>query len=97
MPKATWQDALLVEADQNECALVEGNVYFPASALQREHFEKSNTRTHCPWKGEAHYFNVRVGSEVNRDAAWYYPDPRPAAEEIRDKVAFWKGVFVDND
>ncbi|CAN5770222.1 DUF427 domain-containing protein [soil metagenome] len=93
MPRATWKGATLAESDQVE--RVEGNVYFPASALNREHLEPSDTRTICPWKGDASYYHVVVGGERNADAAWYYPEPKDAAREIRDHVAFWRGVTVE--
>jgi uncharacterized protein (DUF427 family) len=93
MARATWNDALLAESDV--CELVEGNVYFPPDALRREHLVPSETRTTCAWKGEAHYFHVRVGDSTNEDAAWTYPEPKPAASNIKDHVAFWKGVSVE--
>jgi uncharacterized protein (DUF427 family) len=91
--KATWKDAVLAESD--ETVVVEGNHYFPADAVKREHFRESETHTFCPWKGTASYYDVVVGGEVNRDAAWYYPEPKDAAEEIRGRVAFWRGVKVE--
>ena len=92
MPRATWNGVVLAESDAHE--LVEGNVYFPRSALRMEHFEPSSTTTTCAWKGVAHYFTVRVGDASNPDAAWYYPEPKAAAANIRDHVAFWRGVQV---
>jgi uncharacterized protein (DUF427 family) len=74
--------------------IVEGNVYFPADALRREHLRESATHTTCGWKGVASYYDVVVGDEVNRDAAWYYPTPKDAAKQITGFVAFWKGVQV---
>jgi uncharacterized protein (DUF427 family) len=74
---------------------VEGNHYFPAESIRREHFRESETHTTCPWKGEASYYDVLAGGEVNKDAAWYYPEPKDAAKEIKDRVAFWKGVKVE--
>ncbi|HZF67497.1 MAG TPA: DUF427 domain-containing protein [Gemmatirosa sp.] len=93
MPRATWNGAVLAESDAHE--IVEGNVYFPRSALRMEHFESSPTTTTCPWKGVAHYYTVRAGDASNRDAAWYYPEPTAAAASIRDHVAFWRGVQVE--
>lgn len=93
MAKATWNGAVLAESDTFE--VVEGNVYFPADALRREHFRESGTHTNCPWKGIASYYDVVVDGQENRDAAWYYPDPRREAENIRGHVAFWKGVKVE--
>jgi uncharacterized protein (DUF427 family) len=75
--------------------MVEGNAYFPASSLKREYVTFSNHKTSCPWKGEAHYYCLLVHGELNQDAVWYYPDPKPEADMIRDRVAFWKGVKVE--
>jgi uncharacterized protein (DUF427 family) len=91
--KATWKGAVLAESD--ETIVVEGNHYFPADAVRREHFRESRTHTTCPWKGEASYYDVVVDGEVNRDAAWFYPQPKEAAREIQGRVAFWRGVKVD--
>ncbi|HLG77886.1 MAG TPA: DUF427 domain-containing protein [Ktedonobacteraceae bacterium] len=93
MPKATWNGATLAESDK--CIVVEGNQYFPPDAVNREYFESSNTHTTCPWKGEASYYSVKVDGQVNRDAAWYYPAPKDAAKQIKDYVAFWRGVKVE--
>ncbi len=93
MPSATWNGVVLAESDAHE--VVEGNVYFPRSALRMEHFEPSPTTTVCPWKGVARYYTVRAGDTRNPDAAWYYPDPKPAAANIKDHVAFWRGVRVE--
>ena len=91
--KATWNGKVLAESD--ETVVVEGNHYFPRESVKEEFFEESATHTTCPWKGEASYFNVVAGGEVNRDAAWYYPEPKDAAKEIKGRVAFWKGVKVE--
>jgi uncharacterized protein (DUF427 family) len=93
MAKATWNGAVLAESDRYE--MVEGNVYFPPEALRREHVRESATHTVCGWKGTASYYDVVVGGDVNRDAVWYYPDPKPAAANIKGYVAFWKGVKVE--
>ncbi|UYZ60468.1 DUF427 domain-containing protein [Hymenobacter latericus] len=90
--KAIWNNAVLAES--NDTVVVENNHYFPAESLNREYFEDSIAQTSCPWKGRASYYSVRVNGELNKDAAWYYPDPKPAAENIRNRVAFWKGVQV---
>lgn len=90
--KAVWKGRVLAESD--DTVVVEGNHYFPADAVQREFFRESATHTTCPWKGEASYFDVVVDGEVNRDAAWTYPETKPAAAEIRGRVAFWHGVEV---
>lgn len=90
--KATWKGAVLAESDVTR--VIEGNHYFPPTSLVSEHFEESATHTTCSWKGEASYKTVVVNGERNPDAAWYYPDPKPAADEIRGWYAFWKGVQV---
>lgn len=92
MPKAIWNGATLAESD--ECIVIEGNQYFPSEAVQREYFKVSDTHTTCPWKGLASYYNVEVDGKVNKDAAWYYPEPKDAAKEIKGYVAFWHGVTV---
>ena len=79
---------------EGDSVVVEGNHYFPLSSLNREHVTFSNHKTTCPWKGMASYYSLLVKGEMNADAAWYYPDPKPAADEIKDRVAFWKGVKV---
>ncbi|MDJ0868756.1 MAG: DUF427 domain-containing protein [Myxococcota bacterium] len=90
--KAIWNDEVVAESD--DTVVVEGNHYFPADALRKEFFSRSSQKTTCPWKGEASYYDLTVGGQENPGAAWYYPEPKPAAEEIRDRVAFWKGVRV---
>ena len=89
---ASWNGALLAESD--DTIVVEGNPYFPPSALDRAHFAESDHRTRCPWKGEAHYYHVTADGKTNENAAWYYPEPKAAAAEIKGRVAFWKGVKV---
>ena len=91
--KAMWNGAVLAESD--DTVVVEGNHYFPATAINREHFRESATHTTCPWKGEASYYDVVVGGEVNRDAAWFYPQAKEAAKNIEGRVAFWRGVKVE--
>jgi uncharacterized protein (DUF427 family) len=95
MPRATWNNAVVAEASADAVEIVEGNVYFPLQAVRQEHLAPSQTHTVCPWKGTASYYHVTVDGQVNRDAAWYYPDPKPAAENIRGRVAFWHGVHVE--
>jgi uncharacterized protein (DUF427 family) len=90
--KATWNGAVLAESDKTE--VVEGNHYFPPAAINREHFKESATHTVCGWKGTASYYDVVVGGQTNKDAAWYYPEPFPAAKNIAGYVAFWKDVQV---
>lgn len=93
MPTATWNGAVLARSD--ETLVVEGNHYFPADSIDAALFEDSDTHSHCPWKGDASYKSVVVAGERNTDAAWYYPDPKPAAAEIKGRFAFWKGVRVE--
>ena len=91
--KATWNGVTLAESDQT--VIVEGNHYFPAESIDRNYFTESDTHTSCPWKGEASYYSIVAGDQENKDAAWYYPDPKPAAENITGRVAFWRGVTVE--
>mgnify|MGYP006142688135 FL=1 len=90
--KAIWNGTVIAESD--DIVTVEGNAYFPAAALKREYVVPSDHHTTCGWKGVASYYSVQVGDQLNRDAVWYYPDPKPAAAEVRDRVAFWRGVQV---
>ena len=90
--KATWNETVLAESDKT--IVVEGNHYFPPDAVHNEYFQNSTTHTTCGWKGEASYYDVVVNGEVNKDAAWYYPETKSAADEIKGYVAFWKGVKV---
>jgi uncharacterized protein (DUF427 family) len=90
--KATWKG--VVVAESADTVVVEGNHYFPESALKREHFKPSSHTSVCPWKGTAGYYDVVVGSDVNPNAAWYYAEPSEEAKKIRGRVAFWKGVTV---
>ena len=91
--KATWHDAVLAQSD--DTIVIEGNHYFPQGSVNMQYFKPSDTHTTCPWKGEASYYNVVVDGQQNKDAAWYYPQPKQAAEQIKDYVAFWKGVKVE--
>jgi uncharacterized protein (DUF427 family) len=90
--KATWNGTVLAESDATE--VVEGNHYFPPSAVRREYLKPSDTQSVCPWKGTASYYTVEVDGEQNPDAAWYYPQTKDAAANITGYVAFWKGVKV---
>jgi uncharacterized protein (DUF427 family) len=90
--RATWKGKVL--ADSSRTLLVEGNHYFPPEDVERELLTASDEHTHCPWKGEASYYNVVVGEDINPGAAWYYPEPMEAAAPVRDHVAFWRGVDV---
>ena len=91
--RATWNGAVLAESDAT--VVVEGNHYFPSADVHDEYLEPSGTHTVCPWKGTASYRTVVVDGDRIADAAWYYPDPKEAAEAITDRVAFWKGVTVE--
>jgi len=93
MPKAVWNGTVIAESDRTK--VVEGNQYFPPDAVRREHLRESSTHTTCPWKGVASYYDVVVGNEVNKDAAWYYPETKEAANDIRGYIAFWRGVSVE--
>ncbi|HEX7238821.1 MAG TPA: DUF427 domain-containing protein [Longimicrobiaceae bacterium] len=93
MARATWNGAVIAESERFE--EVEGNVYFPPEAVNREYLRESGTHTTCGWKGEASYYTLEVDGRRNEDAAWFYPDPMPAAAGIRGHVAFWKGVQVE--
>lgn len=95
MPRAVWNDVVLAEAAEDDVERVEGNVYFPTEAINEEYFRESDTTTVCPWKGTASYYDVVVNGDVNEDAAWYYPNPKEAASQIEDRVAFWHGVTVE--
>lgn len=90
--KATWHDSVL--ADSDDTVVVENNHYFPLQSLARGHLRESAHTSTCPWKGTAHYYDVLVGDAVNPNAAWYYPEPKQAAEQILGRVAFWKSVQV---
>jgi uncharacterized protein (DUF427 family) len=90
--KATWNGTVLAESD--DTVVVENNHYFPEASLRREHFRPSDTHTTCAWKGIASYYDVVVDGQVNKDAAWYYPEPSDAARNILGRVAFWRGVTV---
>jgi uncharacterized protein (DUF427 family) len=91
--KAIWNNTVIAES--NDTIVVEKNQYFPPSAVKKEFFTSSDGHSTCPWKGEASYFNIEVNGKVNKNAAWYYPEPKDAAREIKDYVAFWKGVKVE--
>jgi len=91
--RATWNKAVLAESA--DTVVVEGNQYFPLADVRQEHLRSSDSHTTCHWKGLASYYDVVVGDKVNRDAAWYYPNPSPAAERITGRVAFWRGIKVE--
>ncbi len=92
MPKATWNGQTI--ADSDDTVVVEGNHYFPRDSVKADYLRESSTTSMCPWKGTASYVSIVVDGEENTDAAWYYPEPKPAAAEITDRFAFWKGVQV---
>ena len=90
--KAIWNNQVIAESD--ETVVVESNHYFPASSIEREFFKDCDKTTFCPWKGKASYYDIEVGGEINKEAAWYYPDTKEKASHIKGKVAFWRGVQV---
>ena len=94
MPKATWNGALIAQAEDDEVEIVEGNVYFPPDKVDHTYLRDSATHTVCHWKGTASYYDIVVNGDLNKDAAWTYPVTKPEAEHIAGYVAFWKGVTV---
>ena len=93
--RAIWQGAVLAQSD--DTVVVEGNHYFPPDSISWAYFRESDHHTVCPWKGTASYHDVVVGDAVNKDAAWYYAAPKEAAAQIKDRVAFWRGVQIQSD
>ena len=93
MAKAIWKNQVIAESDQFE--EVEGNIYFPPSAIKKEFFSESSKTSVCPWKGTANYYNITVDGETNSNGAWYYPTPKEKAQNIQNFVAFWNGVEVE--
>ena len=94
MAKAIWNNTVIAESNNTES--VEGNVYFPPDSIKREYFKDSSQSSTCPWKGQASYYSIEVNGETNRDAAWYYPEPKTEAANIKGYVAFWRGVTVES-
>lgn len=92
MVEAVWNGVVIAQSDKT--VIIEGNHYFPADAVDPKCLKSSNTTSFCPWKGTAHYYSVIANGAENADAAWYYPDPKDAAAEIKDRIAFWKGVII---
>ena len=90
--QAIWNDQVIAHSD--DTVVVEGNHYFPRDDVDTSMLERSRTTSECPWKGTARYFTLEVDGERNEDAAWCYPNPKPAAERIKDRFAFWKGVEI---
>ena len=93
MMKAIWNNQVIAESDQT--VVVEGNHYFPANSIHKEYFQESSLKSSCPWKGQASYYSLSVSGKTNADAAWYYPEPKDAAKEIKGRIAFWKGVKIE--
>ena len=94
MPTATWNGAVIAQADSSAIELVEGTTYFPLSAVHQQYLAPSEKHTVCGWKGTASYYDLVVDGKVNADAAWFYPEPKDAAKQIAGYVAFWRGVQV---
>jgi len=92
MVKAIWNDVVIAES--NNCEIVENNYYFPTEDVNKKYLRESDKHSMCPWKGKANYYDVVVNDEVNKDAAWYYPNPKPAAKKIKEYIAFWNGVSI---
>lgn len=97
--KAQWNGKVIAEADKNDLIFIEGNWYFPKTAIKSEYFNPSDTHTTCYWKGEASYYNIEVDGQTNADSAWYYPQPKDGSiervkKDYTDYVAFWRGVVV---
>jgi len=93
MVKAIWKGKVIAESDKTE--IVENNHYFPPDSVKIEFLKKNDHHSTCPWKGEASYYNIEVDGEVNENAAWYYPEPKEKAKHIKDYVAFWNGVEIE--
>jgi uncharacterized protein (DUF427 family) len=93
MAKAIWENEVIADSDLT--VEVEGNQYFPPDSIKGEYLRPNNHHTVCPWKGTASYYDIEVNGKKNAGAAWYYPDPKPAAKQIKDYVAFWRGVKVE--
>ena len=95
MPSAVWKGVVIADADEAAIEFVEGNVYFPVQSVRTEYLRPSASHTYCGWKGTASYYDVVVDGSVNKDAAWYYPETKEAANDIRGYIAFWRGVSVE--
>jgi uncharacterized protein (DUF427 family) len=92
MARAEWNGKVIAESKEYE--IVEGNIYFPPQSVKKEFLKDSDTKTTCPWKGLASYYDIVVDGKVNKDAAWYYAHPKNPAENIKGYIAFWNGVKV---
>jgi uncharacterized protein (DUF427 family) len=97
MPKAIWNGAIIAEAHQNEIHIVENNVYFPVQSVNSSFLQASEKHTVCGWKGTASYYSLIVDGIINKDAAWFYPEPKEAAKQIAGYIAFWRGVMIEMD
>ncbi len=93
MMKAIWNNQVI--AKSNDTIVVEGNHYFPEDAVNKGYLKSSDTHSVCPWKGKASYYRIEVDGKVNEDAAWYYPEPKEAAKQIKSRVAFWRGITIE--
>jgi len=91
--KAIWNNQVIAES--NDTVVVEGNHYFPGDAVNKEYLKSSDTHSVCPWKGKASYYSIEVDGKVNEDAAWYYPEPKEAAKQIKSRVAFSRGINIE--
>lgn len=91
--KAIWNNTVIAES--NDTIIVENNHYFPSDSIKKEYFESTDTHTNCPWKGMASYYTLKVDGKENIDAAWYYPEVSELAKHIKGRVAFWKGVTIE--
>jgi uncharacterized protein (DUF427 family) len=94
MPTAIWNGVVIAQANDDEVEIVENNVYFPPSSVKREYLQPSDHTSRCPWKGLASYYSLNVNGKVNENAVWYYPEPSEKAAQIKDHMAFWRGVDV---
>ena len=90
--KAIWNGKVIAES--NDTVVVEGNHYFPADSIHKDYFLPSDTTSVCPWKGTANYYSLQIEGQTNQDAAWYYAEPKAEAENIKGRIAFWKGVDI---
>jgi len=95
MPTASWNGAVIAQANDDQIEIVENNLYFPISAVKQEYLRPSSHTTVCPWKGTASYYDLVVDGQTNANAAWYYPQPKDAAKQIAGHLAFWRGVTVE--
>ena len=93
MAKAIWNDTVL--AQSNDTIIIDGNHYFPPESINKQYFQESNKHTICPWKGSANYYDIEVNGQINKDAAWFYPNAKEKAKHFEGYVAFWRGVQVE--